>query len=674
MSLSSVSPAESHVELFLGCPTFEDSKGRVCHTFWDHFLKGDWFGTPSAGVSYMHDSAELVVQAGQSTQYLQTTSLNLLSTSNYPFVAVGVTEVSDNFSVQIQLPNDSWVTVLNESSPGHYAVDLRDYHAGDFKNINFVCGSSPGETAVLDYLVICKEVVNPDAAKDVVDITVGDALLNDRVSSAVVSISNLEELADSFAAMKDFGFGIIWVSRDRNVLTDLESKLFGGRISSINQEFPQYGEAYINVNLYGHASELTAAPKLVHKLYTNEGGKKIIEDTLDLCSYLTRFPHGVGWFDEGGYFGDTDDRIDSVHSVEHDDVLPLQVAQEILEKAHNPAGIVGFDMQQLPSGVLVGHLRYSMDWLFEDEVELQSATRIIDFHRVTNRQTVFGASGKRVPEDESWSESIDGWVVDKGSLHALEVYEHQNVPIRLPKAGNYLLWAEYDDRKVRFRRDISDVWVIFGKRRHTSLEFWRFRFPNTLVFGAIKAHVELWAPDINNKFYADLKIGTIAAKWRHFDLPLGVDATEDPEDESPGAIWKTEGNPDWDEVTWLCFDVEDRSAPDGLGIDDIRLVGSPHSATFQDGESVGKYGVRVGEPIIDQALLSNDECLAVAKAEVEKGKKPPITVEPFVVDGMPGLFAGLIMTDGVNNFRIVEVTHSISGSTWDAEITVSEVP
>jgi len=665
-----VAPAKFQVELFFGAKLFAD-----------HFLRLEgsaWSSSVPAGVSNQADTVTLTVQSGQSTQNLYA-SFTAFSSATVKYLVGRCTELdATNFVVAVQKSSDSnWVTAKTGTAAGRFVVDVSEIYSGNIKGIRITVNGSPDDYGIFDYLVLCESTKIWDYSGDyqlITDIvgkaTVTKSLINDEVNSASFTVKDFSEEGDTYTALTDYGYGIIWVSRDEATLGTVDQKLFGGRIADINQNYLSFGNADITFTLYGHASELTDSPELVYQLYAATNGRTIIEEALALCKYLAKYPHAVGWFDYTGQISDVDDRIadDSTHSVEYDEVQPMKAIVEILDKSHNPSDVIGFDMYETPSGVLVGHLRNSLDFICPVSPTLKAAIKKIDFHRIVNRQKVYGANGKEIPTDEVWSESIDGWIVDYGNLDVATLGR---------KEGDYMLDATYSANKIQIRRDISNDVFWFGKRRSTILKFWRtrygFGFPS---WGASVGQVELWAPDQDNKFVAGIKLYGTESDWTQFSLSLGTD-TEYDEDTNPNGTWTKTGSPTWDNVTYLVFHAENDDAI-GLYIDSIKFGGSPFSNfddISEDTDSITKYnGVREGEPIVDQTLGSDAECKKKGDAIVAEKKDPTVTIEPFTVDGDARYNAGDIMTDGVSNYRIISVEHILYGSRWDATITVSEAP
>jgi len=262
--VTAVLPVKVNVELFVESPTYTDSSDRVVHCFWDHFLKGDWAASPSDGLSNQADSAVLTIQAGETEQFL-TTSFDSFSTVDYPVLVGRVTSFSaTNFVVQIQKASDSgWVSVYTGTSAERFTVeDLTEFYEGAIKGLRIYCTGSPDDSIIVDYLVICKKAFFPSSADLKDRITVTKSLLNNEVNGATVKLSNFLDLDDPYLNLDDCGYGIIWASRDEESLTDLDNKIFGGRIASIKQNHYAYNAADVIVRLHGHASELFASPEL----------------------------------------------------------------------------------------------------------------------------------------------------------------------------------------------------------------------------------------------------------------------------------------------------------------------------------------------------------------------------------------------------------------------------
>lgn len=648
--MSSADPPHVRVELYDEAKFFDDN-----------FLVG-WMQSPEGQVSVDGDVATLTVKNGETEQHFGKNFDAPFSASVYKYLSIRIKQVSSYWFVAVQRADtEAWVTVANGSTPGFFQVNMAPLYSGTIKAIDIITSDTPGDTMQVDYVVISKNFEIPSEFDITGKTVIKRSLLNSVVSAAEINLINYS--GDPYLDLTDKGNAIIWVSRDSSELGNIVSKVFGGKIAALKHEHTHKDVATVKFELHGHAAELFDSPELVYKLYAATNGRTIIDYILSLCKKIARHPDDAKWFDAGGSTGSTDDRINSNHDAEYDEVKPLTPIQEILDKAENPTGVVGFDMYEMPSGALIGHLRRSNDFVCPITPTLQHAIKTVDPNRVKNRQKVYGAIGRQIPEDEIWTESLAGWIIDEGDLSL--------VSIPLPKKGTYSLYATYVNNVLQFRRDISSEIFGFGKRKSNLLEFWRMR-DQPGAFGASVGRVELWAPDENNKFVTGLKLFGDEIGWRKFSLSLGSESVYN-EDENPNGVWTVVGSPDWTNLHWLCFRAENDSAV-GLLIDWLLFSGMPFSDEVEDSDSISEYGIKEAEPVVDQTLLSNTECKLRANDIVEKLKNPPTTVTPITVDGDIRYNPGDLVTLSLvgSSFRILEVEHIIQKATWDTRLTVSE--
>jgi len=669
-------PAKLSAELFFGAKVFAD-----------HFLRlygNSWEADPDGWAVASEDSVKLTVSPYQTTQYYKVNfpPFNLSTAKYLVWRLTGKVGISAAKVWVQRTDNKQWVEVSSESEVGRYVVDASAVYSGSIEGIMVSVDGTSGTTGTFDYVVLCEDYKIWDYTDDhspitdIVGVTdVMKTLINDEVSSANFTV---KDFATDYVGLTEYGYGVIWAARDVADLGKLDFKLFSGRLVLITQDYLQYSNTDVTFTLHGHASELVDSPELVYKRHEGENGRVVLEETLNVCQYLHRFPHAVGWFDVGGQIGDYNDGIYTNHDLESDEIQPLRIFQEILDKAGGAYGNVGFDCYERGGGVLVGHARYSPDWICPIEPTLRSAVRKVDFNRIVNKQKVYGAIGRKYPEDYAWTESTDGWIADVGTITtaAEAIMKLPGLPDvgYPPKAGSVWLKLELDGGDGQIRRNISDIPIEFGKRRFTQLHFWRsITLQN--IWGSRVAKVELLAPDNSNKFAWDLRINPGSSGSRFFELPLGEDftarATGDDVDDPTGK-WEVVGNPKWGDLEYLQFRFDTVRFRDAIFFDDMAFSGALFFAEAKDETSIAKFGAREGEPINDQTLMSDAECLSRATARIHELKNPIITVEPFDVAGHLAYQPGDLITDGVNNFRIISIHHRISTSEWRATITVSE--
>lgn len=642
--------------------------------FADHFVKhggSSWTATPAEGASIQEDTVQLTIQAGDSSAEISH-SFSAIHPTLTPYLVCRVTARSGGtYKVYVKKASDaSWIEVKSGTATGRFVVDISEVYAADIIGIKLGIYGSPDDSATFDYAVICESIQIWDYSGDqqpIGDIIgkteVTKSLVNNEASSASFTVKNFLDDSDAYTDLEDYGYGIIWASRDTATLGTTSQKLFGGRISSIKQDYISYGNTDVTFTLHGHASELFDSPELVYKLYESEYGDTIIEDTLDLMNYLAEYPHSVGWFDgghSGSQIGDVDDRITSTHSVEYDEIIPFNVTKDVLEMASGPDG-TSFDIYETPSGTLVGHLRNSSDWACPVSPTFRAKKKNIDFHRIVNKQKVYGANGKEIPADEAWTESLDDWTVDDGSLTLTDTIKHK---------GSYALKLYTNGGSVKIRHSLNSLIFGWGKRAAKNLHFWRERWENGTA--STTARVMLYAPDSSNYFYAGMKVFSLGDAL-DLNLPLGEENEYD-EIENPNGVWTAVGSPSWVQLSEIAFLITKGAVDEiSVSIDNLQFTDLPYSATVEDATSIAEYGTREAEPIIDQTLTSDDACEAKGDAIIEAKKNPPTTIEPFTVDGDVRYKPGDLLQDDADYYRILNVIHTLTESQWDARLTVSEV-
>lgn len=289
-----------------------------------------------------------------------------LDTVTYQKIIVRVAKVAGTNTTwgvkvyDVDLPG--WRTIwTGQTAEGEFELTLPEAGVSKIALLEEYVGG-PTTQVWFDYVAICKNsLLVPDLGDLVKEMRITRPLLNKAVAGAKFHIPNTGGAYNGL--IKGHDVVIIWLARSDADLGTIAAKAFGGRVVTPTNQGVQYGEFYIDLDCHGHAYELNIPPTLVQKYYLATNGLTIIEDDLGLCSYIAKNPDATKWFDNAGSSGSTDDRINSTHDCVYDEELPMTVIQEILDKAKNPAAVEGFDMYEMPSGCLVGHLRNSLDFV-----------------------------------------------------------------------------------------------------------------------------------------------------------------------------------------------------------------------------------------------------------------------------------------------------------------------
>ena len=377
-------------------------------------------------------------------------------------------------------------------------------------------------------------------------------------------------------------------------------------------------------------------------------------------------PPESNWFDNAGSSGSTDDRISSTHSVVFDEKKLITPIQEILENAKNPSGVQGFDMYETPNGCLVGHLRNSLDFVSPiDPLIPESYVYKRDIHPIVNKQKVYGAKLKTYPSGpDDWFEATTGWTLNKGALDT----------DASAKVGSYSLkitTSELDGGIYtgRITRTFSSIYCEPRLRR--SYKKYRIYAKKGQSAGLLK--VKILAPDTSNYFYEYYNMATEAWQDKPFEITLDLGEID------TGKMFAS-GSPDLKNVQGIEIQFQAGTATDYILIDCGYFAEAPYIGEAEDGTSQDIYGVKCGEPIIDEALMSDVECLARAQSIVKQLKDPVKSLENVITDGNEGLWPGQRQhihgsNDGIDEtFRIIEVEDRVQGCQWDAILTLDNEP
>jgi hypothetical protein len=624
--------------------------------FDDHFCKGWDGGQPPAwaGTALSGDLVTLTVQAGYS-YYHYARPLEFSPVTSSYFV-VRVTEVSSGATWRIMVRRKSdatWLFGPIQSGVGVFVFDIYALLGTTVDQIGIGVYDAPGKYVRFDYVAITDHIdeVVPDMGDLVEELTVTRPLLNNGICGANLSIPNSGGAYNGLIKAQDVI--LIWIARAEADLGNPYYKAFGGRIENPINRGDGYGAFYIDLDCHGHAYELNIPPALFQAYCPAINGRTIIEAALALCTYLTRHPAGNFWFDSLGSSGSTDDRIDSTHDVVYDEVVPMTAIQEILEKAKNPAAAQGFDVYETPAGCLIGHLRNSLDFTWPYNTLIPSSyVKGADLHRVRNKTKVYGSRNKALPTDkESWTESLSGWTTGSGTLYLDATHKI---------VGTYCLEL-LGDNCWMYRTFAAISCGNQYKKSYGALSFWIWEFQGKEI------EIRLLAPDASNYFAR--KITNILA-WTRMTWNLGVENE---------AEWTKTGSPDWNNIQGFRAGVNGTSSIE-LWLDGLYFYPTRFMGEANDSASQAVYGVRASEPIVDDSLQSDAECVAKAESIKAVLKDPVITLSDVVVDGDywmdPGVRARIVVAnDGLDAyFRIVQAKHVVKGTHWDARLTLSNEP
>jgi len=650
------------VEILRGPPYFFD----------DHFSKATWDTWQATKVIY-GDLIDVTIAAGYTAGAITHPLGATISTDPYRFLVVRATAFyGTNWRIEVPVLGAGYTIFKIFTDTGLKIIDLYAENGGAHFNYNqfsIRVDGAQGDFVQLDYVATCNylSVLVPVDVGDVVEeLTITRPLLAQGVSGAQLTLQNFGGALNGQINKHDII--LIWLSR---VASDLGSnpacKVFGGRIVNPTNQGRGQGAFFLKLDCHGHAYELNNPPGLLQKLYPSPGtnGRTIIEDALGLCYYVAKHPVASKWFDNTGAEGSTDDRINSTHEVEYDEVKPKTVIDEIAEKASNPAGIKGFDIYETPSGVLVGHLKNSLDFVSPiSSITPENYSKSEDVHRIKNKIKVYGARERTNPSDkDSWTESLTNWTSD-GTLSLNADRKLGSCSVQATKIGASVMYMQLT---------FSQISALF-RAGYRNINYW-LKFIHSSGVKPSSLMIYLFCPNYNNSrrtYQYDFPDDSV---WGQTEGKK-IGPTQNHE-------WEVvmSGNPNWANIQGVRFDVTFPSSGDITMRCDALFFGErPFEGSAEDATSQNNYGIRVPEPEVDEALKSDADCLAKAQSIRDFLKDPVVSLQNVFVDGdyryNPGDRQRLIVSnDNLDNyFRILSIKHQIRGPTWDTILTLSEEP
>jgi len=654
--MSEIKPPKVRVEIFRGPGFFDDS-----------FAKG-W----SVITGGYQSSGDEVIVTGLNTPGRIEKSFSTLNRLTYPKLIVRVTKIiGENTRWGIKLWDGiGWNDIFtDQSGTGLFETTIWTPNANVSQIALLRENSGPASDQVFfEYVAICKAtVLVPDLGDLAEEMTITSPILSRGISGAKFSIPNFNGAYNGLISNHDIV--IIWLARDEANLAKPEYKAFGGRVVNPAKRGVQQGEFYVTLDCHGHGSELNIPPGLLQKLYSAVNGRTIIEDALALCSYFAKHPIAAYWFDKDGASGSTDDRINSTHDVMYDEVVPMNVITEILEKAKNPSAVQGFDAYDTPAGCLVGHLINSLDFTSEiTSITPRTYVNNDDSLRVTNKRLVYGAAAAAIPANkDDYSDSLTNWTGDVMLYAGWKALGSYSICISTPGGGAASAYG---------KRTFGAVNVLFPKMPKSFDFMLRGHYCAKLT----NIKISLLAPDEANYFFVNKQFSNPDAYFPAQEVSYRIG--NDQEGSGDDNKWGKVGSPNWQNLQGWRFDLtfSESVISQGVDVDAIHFGTKRFSGLAEDAASQASYGIRCPEPIVEDSLQSDAECLARAQSIVAVEKDPVITIPDVIVDGdhryKPSHRQRIVVSnDGLDAyFRIVEVKYKIQLAQWDAILILSNEP
>jgi len=622
----------------------------------DNFVKG-W--SPAAGSLFSTDGdvAELKIDTGYTiSQAYRDISFNTL-THKYAIVKCDALTGSE-WRIQGKL-GGYLKFEKTYTDTGIKELDITTLYSGDINRLLLYVGGSAGQYAKFDYIAICKDpmLVPVDEAKsDIVEsLIITLPLLHRGVGGFSCKLPNIN--AEYTGKIMDFDHVLIYLWRKAATM----KKVFGGKILLPGTEgYGSSQEYYLLLSGMDLGQELLVPPNLMKKVYENVNGKTIIEEAIDLCSEGTK------------KFVDVDNEIASTHDFEFQEVTPNSVITDVCEVAKTSGGAVGFDGYVDPAGNI--HIfkrgKYTSGVSLAEKIEHYKKED--DVHRVRNKIKVYGAAERAYPLDrDTWTESLtppDGsWASGTGtgsvSFDASEkILGTGSIKLAVTGSDYYgRLVFTLNAGKEANCYDVPDGYadVTFQIKLEEAYS------------GDITLQLEDGAGMVCRK-----ELNAKKGEWVLINLACGRVAR----DQWTYSLFNTQEF-NWKKVKKV--DITCHFPATGTGafwVDNLFFNKRRFEGFAEDATSQAKYGVRWKEPIIDDGLKSDAECLKKAESFRDFLKEKVITLTDFEVEGDNGFNPGdkqlvTIPNDNINEyFRILEVRHVVKGVNWSTFLTLTNEP
>lgn len=640
---------------------------RGAKVFFDQFNSPGWLASPLGGITYpTDDTVTLTIQAGQVVQnYGKAINVN---TNTYNHLVVRVSSVTaQEWQVYLQQEaGGAWIKAASGNSAGIFDVDLSGAFSDVCTGVELVAAGAAGQTVTFDLVSVCKELTVPPDSDAIDELRINWPTLKDGVSGAMFTLLNTE---GTYNGLAEHDAVVIYLGRSASP----GDKVFGGRIRTLKREAAAYGQYYLHVEAHGHAYELMHPPSRLTYGYVGTNGRAIIEAALACAPSLARYPAGVGWFDYSGAVGSTDDRIASDYDVEFDAENPYAAMMQIADEAANPAGKIGFDIVELPSGCLIGHLRGSLDWVCPVTPKLRRYVDMRDATSVVNRQTVYGAKKRSEPPDgTAWTETTDGWTATYGVLSAVSTLPTPVFGAKCLKCISTNLGTEYT-YTAQFKRAYTGV-AGKGKAAYSKLNFLTFHHLRPNI--AASNYVLLYAPDIFNAFLYNFDENEVSIGWKEHSIALGENNERNAQ--NPTGKWLKVGSPSWLNLTsvefvftWTVPTSYVAVEPCFVAIDALNFSEGPYRGTANNTASQAKvWGVIEAAPESDNTLTSDAACLQRAESLLASKADSQRMIDPVIVDGDAQYRPGDLVTINSVDWVIREVIHVVRNNIWDTELKI----
>jgi len=426
------------------------------------------------------------------------------------------------------------------------------------------------------------------------------------------------------------------------------------RVEKVQCLSPTSTEHYIRVS--GRCWGEKLFRKVVTKTYDSQKGEAIVKDLMDSYVGLSHVRAGTELIE------DTDTTFTHL---EYENTPVWDILKYIAESS-DKVGVIGYDFRVAPDGKFEFFPKNSKTSPVSLSETIEDSEYRKDISRIRNKITVYGCQGKNFPANlDLWSESLDGWTCDSGTLELESVRQREGshcLEVWTPGGGGEATIHRTFDILVKPQTFVVWAWM-----------------PGNLGGGT--GYVILLAPDSANYFVGDIKSileGKCILQWGLLSLALGSSQMYDA-NHNPNGIWTKVGNPQWNQISGLKLIMNCVGASSYIFWDgDFGFLNCSYTGTSENTDSQDDYGLRELTET-DEELVSDNECELRAKALLAYLSDPAeyLNLSSTIIDygTTPLLPADKIHVTLPNenvdsDFRIETVEYHVDAKTQTLEITL----
>lgn len=419
------------------------------------------------------------------------------------------------------------------------------------------------------------------------------------------------------------------------------------RIEGVKYESPNSNENYAVIT--GRCWGEKLFRKTVTKTYLNKTGQEIVRDLIENYAGLSHVRNEID------QIADTD----TTYSVLEYEGTPVWDILKYISTSADKNGAIGFDFRIAPDGVFeffpVGTKTSQVS--LNEKLELAEYSK--DVSRVRNRVMVWGFAARDEPQDQdSWTESVTGWVSDYGDIQTSQDRQ----------VGSYSIEDLTNGNLACFRRNIDAMKIDEGAK---IIFYFKTGGPT------VDSVVIRLKSESGGYFSATVPRGEFDYDtWDLKSLDCGKSYVHDAIN-NPNGIWIKVGTPSWFDINAIEFEIAGQGGFDSH-VDGLHFTGLRFRAVAEDSLSQTNYGTREYVEV-DEELCSNNECMLRAQALLDYLKDPAeylkVTSNVIEYENSPILAADMVHVKLPNEnidstYRVESAEYYVEAKTQTFQVTL----